>query len=103
MDKTVSFQWAASGTEALVKIELLQDAPDATIVKIFESDWPLDIEGAKRCLQQRRGWMHMLCCLKAYLEHGIDLRRGGVVKQGSKPSVRAGQPIRPLLNPNVSW
>ena len=23
------------------------------------------------------GWMHMMCCLKAYLEYGINLRAGG--------------------------
>ena len=23
------------------------------------------------------GWMHMMCCLKAFLEYGINLREGG--------------------------
>jgi hypothetical protein len=29
---------------------------------------------------QVEGWTHFLCCLKAYLEYGINLRTGGVIK-----------------------
>jgi hypothetical protein len=25
------------------------------------------------------GWMHMMCCMKGYLEHGINLRAGGAL------------------------
>ena len=39
-----------------------------------ESGWPPDDQGIQRCLEQMQGWVHMLCCLKAYLEHGINLR-----------------------------
>jgi len=59
----------------------LQPLPrGATVVHVKESGWPADAEGIANCVQQTQGWMHMLCCLKAYLEHGINLRKGGVVK-----------------------
>jgi hypothetical protein len=47
-----------------------------TLVKITESDWPADYKGAKQCMGQVEGWTNFLCCLKAYLEYGINLRRG---------------------------
>lgn len=25
------------------------------------------------------GWMHMMCCLKAHIEYGINLRTGGAL------------------------
>ena len=59
----------------------LEPAPrGATVVHINESGWPPDAEGIANCVRQTQGWMHMLCCLKAWLEHGINLRKGGVVK-----------------------
>ena len=83
IDRSVSFLWSASGAEARVVIQLERDGADATIVKVFESGWPPDAQGTARCMQQMQGWMHMLCCMKAYLEYGINLRSGGVVKQSA--------------------
>jgi hypothetical protein len=51
-----------------------------TVVKITESSWTADFKGAKQCMGQVEGWTHFLCCLKAYLEYGINLREGGVIK-----------------------
>ena len=82
-DRFVSFSWSASGTEALVTMELLPLDDHATLVKISESEWPPDEKGIARCIEQTQGWMHFLCCLKAYLEYGINLRRSGTVHQGS--------------------
>lgn len=72
-DRRVCFLWPASGVEARVVIEL-ESQQDVTNVKITETGWPTSSEGITRCLQQTQGWMHMLCCLKAYVEHGINLR-----------------------------
>ncbi len=33
-----------------------------------------------RCMGQVEGWTQFLCCLKAYLEYGVNLRVGGVIK-----------------------
>ena len=64
-------------------IQVLEEelaSENQTLVKITESDWPSDFEGAKKCMGQTEGWTHFLCCLKAYLEYGINLRVGGVIK-----------------------
>lgn len=76
-DRRVSFLWAGSGAETRVVIDLEPDDSAATIVKVSEAGWPSDAQGIARCMEQTQGWMHMLCCLKAYLEYGINLRTGG--------------------------
>jgi uncharacterized protein YndB with AHSA1/START domain len=78
-DKLVSFTWEASGVECLVVIILEQKDENQTLVKINESDWSADFKGANRCMGQVEGWTHFLCCLKAFLEYGINLRVGGVL------------------------
>jgi len=79
-DKLVSFTWKGSGGECLVVITIEQKGENQTLVKITESDWPADFEGATKCMGQVEGWTHFLCCLKAYLEYGVNLRVGGVIK-----------------------
>ncbi|MCH7773501.1 MAG: SRPBCC domain-containing protein [Bacteroidetes bacterium] len=79
-DKLVSFTWEGSGVECLVVITLEPKGENQTLVKITESDWPADFQGAARCMGQVEGWTNFLCCLKAYLEYGVNLRVGGVIK-----------------------
>lgn len=79
-DKTVSFEWVGSGVKCVVVITLEPKDENKTLVKITESDWPADYKGANQCMGQVEGWTHFLLCMKAYLEYGIDLRTGGVLK-----------------------
>jgi uncharacterized protein YndB with AHSA1/START domain len=52
-------------------------APEpATTVTVTESGWPDTPEGRKGSLQNTMGWTQMLCALKAWLEHGVNLRHG---------------------------
>lgn len=81
-DRFVSFRWSASGVDALVEMQILPgDA--ATLLKVSESEWPPDEKGIARCIEQTQGWTHFLCCMKAYLEYGINLRQGGTVHQAA--------------------
>jgi uncharacterized protein YndB with AHSA1/START domain len=74
-DRPVSFFWSASGIEkTLVAIELVPVDDGGTLDKISESEWPPDEKGIARCVKQTQGWMHFLCCMKAYLQYGINLR-----------------------------
>ena len=75
-DRFVSFLWSASGVEALVEMEIIP-ANAATVLKVSESEWLADEKGIAKCMEQTQGWMHFLCCMKAYLEYGINLRKGG--------------------------
>ena len=75
-DHKIVFLWGASGAETRVEFDLAQNENGETMVRVREGSWPPDPDGVERCLQQTQGWMHMLCCLKAYLEFGINLRTG---------------------------
>jgi uncharacterized protein YndB with AHSA1/START domain len=79
-DKIVSFEWEGSGVNCVVVITLEPKGEDKTLVKITESEWPADYKGANQCMGQVEGWTHFLMCMKAFLEYGIDLRVGGVIK-----------------------
>jgi uncharacterized protein YndB with AHSA1/START domain len=48
-----------------------------TMLQISEGGWRLGNEGIQPPCNNAGGWMHMMCCLKAYLEYGINLRAGG--------------------------
>lgn len=79
-NKLISFTWKGSGVECLVVITLESKGENQTVIIISESDWPVDYKGASRCMGQVKGWTHFLCCLKAYLEYGVNLRLGGLIK-----------------------
>jgi uncharacterized protein YndB with AHSA1/START domain len=73
--KRIDFSWPASGVSTEVEIQLERVSDRATLVKIREDGWERDEQGIQRFGQQIHGWVHMLTCLKASLEHGINLRR----------------------------
>ena len=47
-----------------------------TLVTISEHGWKQDEAGLKASYSNCEGWTHMLCALKAWIEHGINLREG---------------------------
>lgn len=75
-DRQIVLAWPASGPLTDVTITFEAQDQENTIVAIHEASWPMDEEGVRRALGQTRGWTDFLCCLKAYLEHGVNLRRG---------------------------
>ena len=79
-DKFISFKWSASGIETLVEFTLEEKGENKTLVKVKETEWPLDEKGVERCMGQTQGWVNMLCCLKAYVEYDINLRAGSLIK-----------------------
>jgi uncharacterized protein YndB with AHSA1/START domain len=73
-DKIV-FLWGAN--EAPTQVEItLSDDKGGTAVHVIEHPFELSEESAKRAIGQTQGWTQFCCGLKAYLEHGIDLRHG---------------------------
>lgn len=51
--------------------------PDgSTLVSITESGWPDTQKGLELSYGNCQGWTQMSCCLKAFLEYGINLRKG---------------------------
>ncbi len=86
-NRRIIFQWEASDTAAepggeagryltqvTMRFEALEDG--RTLVSIAEEGWRQTPEGLQSTLGNKGGWMQMLCCMKAWLEHGINLREG---------------------------
>jgi uncharacterized protein YndB with AHSA1/START domain len=76
----IVIEWTASGgyaTRATMTFTPIDDAN--TMVAIAESGWPGDEPALKSSHDHAGGWMHMMACLKAYLEYGINLRAGGAL------------------------
>ena len=46
-----------------------------TMLSISEAGWKTDADGLKASHDNCGGWQHMAVCLKAWIEHGIDLRK----------------------------
>jgi uncharacterized protein YndB with AHSA1/START domain len=71
-----SKEWDKTGTEAYeVKVIFeFEELNDGTMLSISEEGWKSDADGLKGSHDNCSGWTHMAMCLKAYIEHGIDLR-----------------------------
>lgn len=48
----------------------------ATTITVTESGWAASEKGREASYGNLAGWTHMICALKAYLEYGINLRKG---------------------------
>jgi len=75
-DKYISFCWDIDETELLVEIVLANRSDTSTIVTITEKSRNNDEAGLKWLKSNTEGWANFLACLKAYLEYGINLRKG---------------------------
>lgn len=76
MNKKIVLEWADtedSNTQVEMSFEALDK--DSTLVKISESGWKKESQKSlDESYSHCQGWTQMLCCLKAYVEHGINLR-----------------------------
>jgi uncharacterized protein YndB with AHSA1/START domain len=75
-NRKVVYEGTHTGPRTRVTLTLGEVDRDTTVVTAHESGWPMDTEGVRRALGQTAGWTYFLCCLKAYLQHGINLRLG---------------------------
>jgi uncharacterized protein YndB with AHSA1/START domain len=76
-DKFISFNWNdADGKEMLVQINLEKNGDSKTKVVVTEGVRQNDAAGIKWLKGNTEGWANFLACLKAFLEYGINLRKG---------------------------
>lgn len=75
-DEYISFDWSGGDDNMLVEIFFEKGENDSTIVKVIEHEMNDDEAGIKKLMGQTEGWANFLACLKAYLEYGINLRKG---------------------------
>lgn len=69
----ISFVW---DPETVVRITLEKLEDNSTIVRVHEGKKDLTDDNLKWALENSGGWANFLACMKAYLEYGIQLRKG---------------------------
>ena len=72
-----SVEWKKSESDSypvkvIFEFEALDDG--STMLSISEEGWKTDEDGLRASHENCGGWMSMATCLKAWIEHGIDLR-----------------------------
>ena len=75
-DKYISFYWDTNGRELLVEMTLAPYADNATVITVTEKGMENSEAGINWLKGNTEGWANFLACLKAYLEYGINLRKG---------------------------
>ncbi len=76
VNRKIVFEHTSTNDKTRVTIGLKSVDSNTTLVAINEAGWPMEEDGVKRALGQTAGWTFFLCCLKAYLQFGINLRLG---------------------------
>ena len=72
-NEKIVFVW---DPKSVVTIELQKLSENDTVVKVSEVGYQSDEKGIKWAIGQTEGWANFLACMKAWLEHGIHLRKG---------------------------
>ena len=76
--ETIVLEWeGAPGKTLKVQFKLNEIDSNQTLVEITEGKMKVDQEGLQWYGRNSGGWANFLACLKAYLEFGINLRKGG--------------------------
>lgn len=76
-NQKIVLNWDAdNGGETRVTMVFTALEDGRTLLQISEEGWTENQEGLKASYGNCEGWTGMLCALKAYLEHGINLREG---------------------------
>lgn len=75
-NKYISYNWDNNNHELLVEIILSSAENGSTVVTITEKGMQNNEEGINWLRGNTEGWANFLACLKAYLEYGINLRKG---------------------------
>lgn len=73
----ISFEWdGAKGQKLKVEIRLEKMEGPSTLVRVTEGKMEADAAGIHWYGQNTEGWANFLASLKAYVEYGINLRKG---------------------------
>lgn len=72
----ISYYWENNGETLSVEMQLSTIGDSFTLIKISEKGMPNNEAGLKWLSENSFGWSNFLACLKAYLEYGINLRKG---------------------------
>lgn len=74
----VAFEWeGAKGVTTKVEITFERRPEGGVLVRVAEGEMENNEEGIKWLKNNTEGWANFLACMKASLEFGINLRKGG--------------------------
>ncbi|PZR00712.1 MAG: ATPase [Cereibacter sphaeroides] len=65
-----------AGYDTTVTMEFAPLEDGRTLVTISEQGWRQTPAGLRGSYGNCQGWMQMICCMKAWVEHGLNLREG---------------------------
>ncbi|PSG90805.1 SRPBCC domain-containing protein [Aurantibacter aestuarii] len=82
-NRSISFVW---DPETVVNITLEKLPDNSTIVRVNENGKELNADNLKWALENSGGWANFLACMKAFLEYGIQLRKGAFDFMKEKPN-----------------
>ena len=83
-DRKIVLRWEANegegkmegvGYQTTVTMSFSPLEDGRTLVSIHETGWRDKPGGFKGCVGNCSGWTQMLCAMKVYVEHGLNLRR----------------------------
>ncbi len=72
-NRSVSFVW---DPETVVKITLDELPDNSTLVKVNEKGKEFNESNLQWALSNSGGWANFLACMKAWMEYGVQLRKG---------------------------
>ena len=77
-NELIAFEWEASegGYDTRVEIRFEPIDKGSTLVSISESGWKETARGVEDSYKNCEGWSQMSASLKAFVEYGINLRKG---------------------------
>jgi uncharacterized protein YndB with AHSA1/START domain len=84
-NKFITFYWDDDGIELFTEMTLTPKANNSTLVSINEKSRENDEAGIRWLVGNTEGWANFLACLKAWLEYGINLRKGAFDFMSEKP------------------
>ncbi|MBK7806627.1 MAG: SRPBCC domain-containing protein [Saprospiraceae bacterium] len=75
-NELITFYWEINQVEVDVEIQLQQKPDGSTVIHIIEKEMDNNDAGITWLKGNTEGWANFLACLKAYMEYGINLRKG---------------------------
>jgi uncharacterized protein YndB with AHSA1/START domain len=77
-DRLIVFEWGGEDDTPVCRVEMTFEplGEAETLVRISESGWPETQKGLDASYGNCMGWSQMVSALKAWLEYGINLRKG---------------------------
>jgi uncharacterized protein YndB with AHSA1/START domain len=75
-NQSITFFWESNSKTTEVNITLTPKPGDSTLVTVTEKNWENTPDGINWLKGNTEGWANFLACLKAWMEYGINLRKG---------------------------